>query len=990
MSQIRYINNKTGQDKAERSGSIDKPFKTIRYALTRCDDGDELFISDISMLDNSSHHEIGTIVIDNRNDLILRFGGSDFGSKPSNMKWYMDERPEQEDYDQDSTDVQWESLPEHLGSYALQIVNSKNIKVVGVTFACANQYQSGCIDISCSEDIEIYSCTTKDFQINSQRESLFDVFQSEVTFTGMILKDVTNDTEVSEGDTYYKFFDLRGPSNVTFYSCQAAGYTSDNIPFIAVQADQDVRKLNINGILVHNCESNTIDGSTGIIIDRNDGSGTDFDILNGQFSHIRTGIVINNMPPAKKQSVARIAQCTFYHCATAIKSKDSDFIVTNVDIYGTGDPEDTSYEIPAPEGQSPSTVDTYGIIAYDKSSIEVTNTNVTYCNVCFASFDNSLIDVTRTIFCDNAYFKEEENDGEVRADDYVRATDPCYEEVDKYPYGFFKLKNNSPCINAGRNVGLAYTGAAPNIGSSDQDRYITSSDLLSIAAKQVRNAETYKMTDMDVEGMMVAGLKALDPDAAADREGSAIRDLFIKPATELSTAFITELEGMRNGMSFLNVDSMTEDEADALAANLIVSRRSGAKATGVVRMFFDRPIDFDLPAETMFSTSSGLHFYSISRTTFTLEEMQNRFDGNLYYVDVIVEGEETGSAYNIGPGEISICNDISSTQLVLVTNNSYFSGGETRETNRELYERVKMAITTRCLNTTKGVKFQFLEAFSFLRRITVIGKGDPEMIRDDLRTLVEETHADLPEIYDTEEIIATHIGGKTDVYAQVYEPVEDYVDVEVIPASAKLEDLGLVDKPILRITSLEILNMDGMDPTGVLIPDNNWRVISHDARTRFSTRESLSLEVDDDYVNNPVRIHYMWSYETAAMQKWAESDDNRVICEDILVKHHQPAFVNLSLAYNADEEVEDMETLVREYIMSIPEKKSLKVSDLIDFVYDQTAIHVLTPLLITATLHKNDGSIERYESYDEIVISRISCFIPDNIEIVYMGEDPNK
>lgn len=964
MSQIRYINNISGRDIEEYSGSIDKPFKTLSYAMTRSEDGDELQLVDMSMVGEGIYHEDAPLVLEDRNNLTIRFGKVAPGGKPSGMKWELGS-----------------------GTYAIKISGCNNIKIIGITFICNNNTQTGCMEIIDSENVEVYSCDISSFKINHPVEKLYNIIRSSVTFTNVTLTSVSG-SPVSEDDTdRITFINTSGDSIVNVYSCNVLDYHSETLPIVGIYADKDARTLNINGFLMHNCESDTLTGSIGVLVEADEGSFIDFDIMNCQFSHIRTGILIKNLPPVKKQSLLRIATSTFYKCCNAICGVDSDFTVTNINIYGTGT-EDTSYgHKVSPDGDIVY-MDTYGIIAELGSNISVMNTVVTYCNTCFSARQNSLIEVTRTIFCDNAYFKEEKDDGEVTADDYVRATDPCYDNIDAYPYGNFKLKNNSPCINAGKLVGLPYTGSAPNIGAIDQDRYMSSSDIVSIAARQIRNSETYNITEMDVEGLMVSGLKALNPDAAADREGSAIRDLFIKPATELSRSFITELEGIRNGMSFLNIESMTEDEADALAANLIVARKSGAKATGVVRLYFDKAFNFDLPAETMFNSSSGLHFYSINRTIISKEEMQANFDGNLYYIDIIAEGESAGAAYNVGPGEIVSCSDINNPSLMLVTNESYFSGGESRETNKELYERVKLAITTRCLNTTRGVKFQFIEAFTFLRKVTVIGKGDPEMIRDTLDSLFEGTDIALPEEYSELDLTTMHIGGKTDVYTQVYEPINDSVVVEAVPHLSRLTELGLTDKPVLRINSIEICDPLTKDSTGVTIPDNKWKLISNDARTRFSTREDVSLNIDEEYAGDTIRINYMWAYEVAAMQKWAESDDNRVICEDILVKHHQPAFVNMSLGYNAAEEVEDMEELVREYIMSIPEKKSLRVSDLIDFVYEQTAVHVITPLLITATLHKNDGVIERYESFDEIILDRTACFIPDEIEILYLGEDP--
>lgn len=1027
MSQIRYINNVTGKDIEEYSGSVDRPFKTLSYALTRADDGDELQLMDMSMVGGGIYHEEYTIVLEKRNNLTIRFGTVSAGGKPSGMKWEVGngETIDTDPIDDPGDPHQDEPVNEpeesgHTVDVALRLIGCNDIKLIGATFICYNDTQTGCIEAIDCNNIGLYSCDVNGFKINSPQEKLFHAIRSTVTFNNITMTDVSNEVFVDEGSSSAKlsFLDISGDSTIEIYSCGATDYYSRTVPLIALHADQDVRSLYVNGFVVHNCESDTETGSVGVQIDADAGSFINFDIRNCQFSNIRNGIIVNDLPPAKKQEQLIISSSTFYKCCRAIVASDSDFTVTNISIYGIDgveilddeeepleDESDNPHEEPAEEETSagirkyyhkihwededPTEFDVYGIIAKNRSKIIVVNTVVTNCNTCFAAYDISLIDVARTIFCDNTYFKEELEEGEVVVDDYVRATDPCYENIHSHPYGNFKLKNNSPCINGGKTMGFAYSGSAPTIGAIDQDRYITTSDIVSIAARKVRDTETYNITEMDVEGLVVSGLKAMEPDAAADREGSAIRDLFVKPAVELTRSFISELENVRRGMSFLNIDVMTDDDADALAANLIVTRKTGAKATGVIRIYFDKAFNFELPAETMFSTNSGLHFYSINRTSVSKEEMQASFDGSFYYVEVIAEGEEPGATYNIGPGEISVCNDMNVSSMMTVTNESYFSGGESRETNKELYERVKLAITTRCLNTTRGVKYQFLEAFTFLRRLTVIGKGDSEMIRDDLASLLRDSGVALPfDESDLKLLSTTHVGGKTDIYTLVYEPINDFVIIENIPELGTLTDIGLTDKPILRINSIELCDPVTKDTLGVTIPENKWELISNDDRVRFSMREKMSLRIDNEYAGSTVKINYMWVYEISAMQKWTETEDNRVICEDILVKHYQPAFVCLSLGYHAPEEVVDMENLVREFIMSIPEKKSLRVSDLIDYAYDLTAVHVVTPLLLSVTLHKNDGSIERYESFDEVVLERTACFIPDRIECLYLGEDP--
>lgn len=1000
---IRYVNPASGTDDLEARGTSDKPFKTINYALSSniVQDGDEINVLEVASILVDRHTEHETVKLINRNDITIRFGDEAGGY--SQLLWIMDPP---------SGPVSEIGNPDT--SYAIYLSGCRGIKIIGCNFGCIEgNGQTGCIFAEDCSGLEIYNChINSSYYINSDSLSFIKLNRSKAEINNLSLNKLRIIRESSPTAYGIRMVDVSGDSSLTIYSSQWQDYFSQTLLFTGVYTDPDVRNISINGLLVHDCESCTIEGSAGIVINCDPSSITDFDIRNCQFSSIRYGVIVKDMPYPKGSETRRICQSTFYKCCEAIFVANSYINVICVSIYGSEDEgsegetitvttiDEEGNEIETTEEKPPAAnqyfyqypvnvdreLDTYGINAVEDSFVNVLNTIVTYCNVCFRAV-NSFINVARTIFCDCSFYKSEVGNSTVTATDYVRCIDPRYIEIDRYPFGYFELKASSPCINAGKAYGLTYMDIAPNIGAIDSSKATTIQDIPTILSRQLRNSETLKMTNIDVEKLLTDGIRDLDPDANADREGSALKDLVVKPISQLSQVFLSEVEEIKRNQSFLNISEMGEDNADALGANLLVTRRKGNKATGVVRMFFGKPIDVDLPAEMMFSSSSGLNFYSTTATVVSSEEMRVNTDGNLYYADVTVEAEKEGTEYNVSPGEVTVFSDIIDENLVLVTNIGYFSGGEKKETNEEYYERIKLALTTRCLNTTKGVKYQFLDQFSFIRRVTVIGKGDQEMIRDDLGTLLNGTEEIIPINYGVTRLSDIHVGGMTDVYVQVYEPIEDSVTVQMVPALAKLGSLGLTDKPVLRITSIEICDPNTLDTTGVIIPEGKWELVCNDPRTRFSTREDMSLKMDEDYVGDAIKINYVWASEISALQTWAEAEDNRVVCEDILVKHYQPAFTSLSVAYYANEEVQGLQGLIEEFIKGIPEKKSLKVSELVHYIHQNSAVHVITPLLITSVLHKVDGSIERLESFDEVIIDRTACFLPDNIEVVYLGED---
>ena len=175
MSQVRYINNVTGKDVEEYSGSVDRPFKTLSYALTRADDGDELQLMDMSMVGGGIYHEDYTIVLNKRNNLTIRFGTVSAGGKPSGMKWEVgngeitntnptDDPDNSGDPHQDEPINEPEEA-EYTVDVALRLIGCNDIKLIGATFICYNDTQTGCIEVIDCNNIGLYSCDINGFKI---------------------------------------------------------------------------------------------------------------------------------------------------------------------------------------------------------------------------------------------------------------------------------------------------------------------------------------------------------------------------------------------------------------------------------------------------------------------------------------------------------------------------------------------------------------------------------------------------------------------------------------------------------------------------------------------------------------------------------------------------------------------------------------------------------------------------------------------------------
>ena len=233
--------------------------------------------------------------------------------------------------------------------------------------------------------------------------------------------------------------------------------------------------------------------------------------------------------------------------------------------------------------------------------------------------------------------------------------------------------------------------------------------------------------DTDIAEFLKTRLRQEYPSVSAE-DGDAIVDLLINPLSLLLEALKREVALVKLGQSVNNATSMREADADALAANFFVTRRSGNYAYGIVRVYYANPMQVYIPSTVQFSTSSGLNFRPSSAQTFPAATLLLQRSGSYYYVDVSVVAEAPGQSYNIAAGTLTSVTNL--TGYIKFTNLFAFSGGTPRETNLELLSRVRTSLTERSLNTRRGIITRIQAQFPTVRAVEVVGYGDPEMQRD--------------------------------------------------------------------------------------------------------------------------------------------------------------------------------------------------------------------------------------------------------------------
>jgi hypothetical protein len=234
--------------------------------------------------------------------------------------------------------------------------------------------------------------------------------------------------------------------------------------------------------------------------------------------------------------------------------------------------------------------------------------------------------------------------------------------------------------------------------------------------------------DMDIDSFISDTFAQEFPDIYAGDPG-AVRDLFINPLILLLEPYKREIETLRRNHSLSDPSTMSDGEVSAFTANFFIDEDLGAKATGVVRVFYNNAATTEVPGTVRFSTASGLSYFPVSPMLVTAEEMVFNRAGALFYADIPIIAEEEGEQYNVEPGAISSVDGL--LNAVRVINLRRVTGGLPTSDRTSAVFLASQALTERSLVTPRGASARISKEFRpEVRAVQVVGAGDEEMQRD--------------------------------------------------------------------------------------------------------------------------------------------------------------------------------------------------------------------------------------------------------------------
>ena len=153
--------------------------------------------------------------------------------------------------------------------------------------------------------------------------------------------------------------------------------------------------------------------------------------------------------------------------------------------------------------------------------------------------------------------------------------------------------------------------------------------------------------------------------------------------------------------------------------------------------------------------------------------------------------------------------------------------------------------------------------------------------------------------------------------------------------------------------------------------------------TAFSSRERPYLRFSN-YINDQnlrkasVAYSVRLAYETAdtltAIQTFVDSDDNRIISEDVLVKHFLPGIVSAKISLTGITATQAT-AAVTNFLAQLDPSSTLEVSDLVKALYDAGATYVQLPITLVVVTPSQDRVLTGQTVQDKVPLERIRHFI---------------
>lgn len=232
---------------------------------------------------------------------------------------------------------------------------------------------------------------------------------------------------------------------------------------------------------------------------------------------------------------------------------------------------------------------------------------------------------------------------------------------------------------------------------------------------------------------------------------------------------------------------------------------------------------------------------------------------------------------------------------------------------------------------------------------------------------------------------------------------EDFTAGEITTGTGRLVHVGVREADMVQdtVTGLYIWDVssvagqsgtasnleDGTEFSTRRVNSEGWSLRTTESVLSYSTKElpyfqitnwvNDTTQLSDELVDFAVRLNYDHVADLPDIQDFVEDDDNRIIAEDILVKHFQPAYVRGAYSIEGAT-AEDAQTTLIAYVNDLDPTAALEVSDTVVELEKQVgATHVLLPVTLIALVQDADRDWSALIDQDTLGSNRIQHFIAD-------------
>lgn len=399
----------------------------------------------------------------------------------------------------------------------------------------------------------------------------------------------------------------------------------------------------------------------------------------------------------------------------------------------------------------------------------------------------------------------------------------------------------------------------------------------------------------------------------------------------LSGALQTLLDQYLASRSLLDIQANPEladaDTVNGVLSNWGLARQSGAQATGTIAIILADAVNVTVAAGAIFQ-AEGLRFVTqqvfaaktnAALVTADTDRLITPTADGYYSFTIEITAEAAGSAYNLAK-DTHVVPLSQPTGFVAAHAVSDFTGGSDTETNTEMLGRLQQGIAAKGFGSTPtnmDALLRDIEGYRTIPYTSVVGMGDPEMLRDQ-HSLFPISYGGRIDWYVRTQPLLWHVSlAKTAVLVDVdddgfgiwqfslgRDEVPGFYEVRNIRPAASTETSG-------GYTVTEDLR--GLDLTGDgVLPDIRSQAEGaytayQTATIRFKDTDTvvvdLALGATADYAIEVVGLPLIGS-----LQETVASHAYRCRTADVLIKAPVPCFVNLSLTIHKRADEDDPDT----------------------------------------------------------------------------------